>query len=68
VPAPPAAPPPAPSPAAPPTAPPAPAPSGVATSAAEIGAAIETLGGLRDKGFLTEEEFAAKKAEILARL
>jgi hypothetical protein len=62
------APPPAPSPAAPPpTAPPPPAPSGVATSAAEIGAAIETLGGLRDKGFLTEEEFAAKKAEILAR-
>jgi hypothetical protein len=69
VPAPPAAPPPAPAPAAPPpTAPSAPAPSGVATSAAEIGAAIETLGGLRDKGFLTEEEFAAKKAEILARL
>jgi hypothetical protein len=63
------APPPAPSPAAPPlTAPSSPAPSGVATSAAEIGAAIETLGGLRDKGFLTEEEFAAKKAEILARL
>jgi len=26
------------------------------------------VGGLRDKGFLTEEEFAAKKAEILARL
>jgi hypothetical protein len=69
VPAPPAAPPPAPAPAAPPpTAPSAPAPSGVATSAAEIGAAIETLGGLRDKGFHTEEEFAAKKAEILARL
>jgi hypothetical protein len=67
--APPAAAPP-PSPAAPPPAapPPAPAPAGVATSAAEIGAAIETLGGLRDKGFLTEEEFAAKKAEILARL
>jgi len=48
--------------------PPAPAASGAATTAAEIGAAIETLGGLRDKGFLTEEEFAAKKAEILARL
>jgi hypothetical protein len=62
-----AAPPPSPA-APPPTKPPDPAPSGVATSAAEIGAAIETLGGLRDKGFLTEEEFAAKKAEILARL
>jgi len=66
---PPAAPTPAPPPAEPPqAAAPAPAQSGVATSAAEIGAAIETLGGLRDKGFLTEEEFAAKKAEILARL
>jgi hypothetical protein len=48
--------------------PPPPASSGGASTAAEIGAAIETLGGLRDKGFLTEEEFAAKKAEILARL
>ena len=52
--------------AAPPTPPPA-APGG-ASSAAEVGAAIETLAGLRDKGFLTEDEFTAKKTELLARL
>lgn len=46
---------------------PSPAP---ARSAAEtdVLAAIERLGALRDKGILTEEEFAAKKAELLARL
>jgi hypothetical protein len=43
-------------------------PAGVATTAAEIGAAIETLAGLLDKGFLSDEEFSAKKAELLARL
>jgi hypothetical protein len=37
-------------------------------SATDIGAAIETLAGLRDKGFLTEAEFTAKKVELLARL
>ena len=47
---------------------PPPAPTGVVTNAAEIGAAIETLTSLRDKGFITEAEFAAKKAELLARL
>jgi hypothetical protein len=31
-------------------------------------ALIEQLGGLKDKGILTEEEFAAKKAELLSRL
>jgi hypothetical protein len=51
----------APAPASPPV------PSGI-TGAAEIGAAIETLASLRDKGFVTEAEFAAKKAELLARL
>ena len=39
-----------------------------ATTAAEIGAAIETLAGLRDKGFLTDDEFTTKKTELLARL
>jgi len=34
----------------------------------EIGLAIETLAGLRDKGFLTDEEFSEKKAELLGRL
>lgn len=55
-------------PAAKPASAPPPAPSGNVTSAAEIGAAIETLASLRDKGFVTEAEFAAKKAELLARL
>ncbi len=34
----------------------------------DIIASIERLGGLRDKGILTEEEFTTKKAELLARL
>jgi hypothetical protein len=29
---------------------------------------LERLGGLRDKGYVTEEEFALKKAELLSRL
>lgn len=29
---------------------------------------LERLGGLRDKGYVTEEEFATKKAELLSRL
>ena len=41
---------------------------GIATTAADIGAAIETLASLRDKGFVTDAEFAAKKAELLGRL
>lgn len=47
----------------------------VATAAAPTRAAaagipdeIRKLGELRDAGILTEEEFAAKKAELLARL
>ena len=44
------------------------APAGAASTPAEIGAAIETLAGLRDKGFLTDDEFTAKKTELLARL
>ena len=42
--------------------------AGGASSATEISAAIETLAGLRDKGFLTADEFTAKKTELLARL
>jgi hypothetical protein len=34
----------------------------------DIFVALERLAGLRDKGILTDEEFAAKKAEMLARL
>ncbi|HUT36149.1 MAG TPA: SHOCT domain-containing protein [Planctomycetota bacterium] len=33
----------------------------------QITAAIERLGSLRDKGLITEEEFQAKKTQLLAR-
>jgi Short C-terminal domain len=54
-----------------PTPTPSPAPQTV--DAAPIGqvdvfATIEKLAELRDKGILSEQEFATKKAELLARL
>jgi hypothetical protein len=66
----------APEPAADPAAPPAPAqPARPAERAALAGtdadavlAALERLGDLRQRGVLTEEEFAVKKAELLSRL
>jgi hypothetical protein len=42
--------------------------SGQSASEGDIFAAIERLGDLRAKGILTDEEFNAKKAELLARL
>ncbi len=58
--------PPAPGPTAPaPPAQPAAAPSG---DPATIIAAIESLAGLHERGILSDEEFAAKKSELLARL
>lgn len=61
--------PPTPAPAAPaPSAAPAPAASGPSGDPATIIAAIESLAGLHDRGILSDEEFAAKKAELLARL
>jgi hypothetical protein len=62
VPAPPASPPPA-APAAPP-----PHPVPAAESADEIFAVLERLAELHGKGILSEDEFATKKAELLARL
>jgi hypothetical protein len=44
------------------------APSGGSGQGIDIFAAIERLGDLKAKGILTEEEFAAKKAELLSRL
>ncbi|NOG72220.1 SHOCT domain-containing protein [Roseicella sp. DB1501] len=55
-------------PAAPPMAPP---PQAVPEGTSEGGdplALIERLAGLREKGILSDEEFAAKKAELLRRL
>ncbi len=52
-----------------------PAPAPVAAAAATVGikpeevmATLEKLGDLKAKGILTEEEFAAKKAELLKKL
>jgi hypothetical protein len=41
---------------------------GASGDTATIIAAIESLAGLRDRGILTDEEFATKKAELLSRL
>jgi hypothetical protein len=38
-----------------------------AISTPDVGAQLQQLGTLRDQGILTEEEFTAKKAELLAR-
>ena len=62
------APAPQPAPTAPASAPVAtPAPGG-AGDPATIVAAIESLAGLHQRGILSDDEFAAKKAELLARL
>ena len=34
----------------------------------DVFATLERLGGLRDKGLLSEQEFQTKKAELLSRL
>ena len=65
----PAAPPPPPAAIQPPAPSPAPPPAAAGSSTDdEIFSRIERLAELRQKGVLTEEEFAAKKAELLARL
>jgi hypothetical protein len=52
----------------PPAAAPAPCPDVVAAQGTDIVATLERLAALRHKGILSEEEFAAKKAELLRRL
>ena len=42
--------------------------SGGADSEAEVLATIEKLHGMKEKGILSEEEFAAKKKELLAKI
>ena len=56
---------------APQTAPPPQAPepaSGPSGDPAAIVAAIEALAGLHERGILSDEEFAAKKTDLLGRL
>ena len=55
-------------PAPPAAAPPARPEPAVAEPATDVFATLERLGELMQKGILTEEEFAAKKAELLSRL
>lgn len=43
------------------------APTSVVAQSADAGAQLQQLASLRDAGILTEAEFAAKKAELLAR-
>ena len=52
--------------AAPP--PPAPAADAPRTSADDLGATLERLAGLRDKGLITAEEYEAKKRDLLERM
>jgi hypothetical protein len=47
---------------------PEPAPPAPPQGAADFAEQIEKLGALRDRGLLSEGEFEAKKAEILARI
>jgi hypothetical protein len=47
---------------------PAASPAGAAAQATDILATLERLAELREKGILSEEEFAAKKIELLRRL
>lgn len=54
--------------AAPPAAAPARSEPAAAEPATDVFATLERLGELMQKGILTEEEFAAKKAELLSRL
>jgi membrane protease subunit (stomatin/prohibitin family) len=54
--------------AAAPAAAPIPQPQAVAQSADEVLVLLEKLGDLKGKGILSDEEFAAKKAELLKKL
>jgi len=47
---------------------PEPASSASGDDSAAIVAAIESLAGLHERGILSDEEFASKKAELLGRL
>ena len=47
-------------------APPAPAPAAAADDTGDMIAKLKQLAELRDKGILTEDEFAAQKAKILS--
>jgi hypothetical protein len=49
-------------------APPPPAPEAARSPADDLGATLERLAGLRDKGLITPEEYEAKKRDLLERM
>jgi hypothetical protein len=53
---------------APPRAAPAPEPAAPRNAADDLGATLERLAGLRDKGLITPEEYDAKKRDLLERM
>ncbi len=55
-------------PTAPSAPPPAPAAPAAASPADDLGATLERLAGLRDKGLITPEEYEAKKRDLLERM
>jgi hypothetical protein len=57
-----------PEPIAPSAPPPAPAAPAAASPASDLGATLERLAGLRDKGLITPEEYEAKKRDLLERM
>ena len=57
----------APRPAATPALPPA-EPAAPRNAADDLGATLERLAGLRDKGLITPEEYEAKKRDLLERM
>jgi hypothetical protein len=59
---------PAPQPIPQPTMQPTPQPAPADAPSGDVFAALEKLGALRDRGVLSDAEFSAKKAELLARL
>jgi hypothetical protein len=54
--------------APPPAAPAEPEPAASASPAEELGATLERLAALRDKGLITPDEYDAKKRELLERM
>ncbi len=47
---------------------PAPEPITVSETGEDLIETLERLGALKEKGYITDEEFAGKKSEILSRL
>ncbi|MGH2417488.1 MAG: SHOCT domain-containing protein, partial [Candidatus Limnocylindria bacterium] len=47
---------------------PAPEPTEPRSAADDLGATLERLAGLRDKGLITPEEYEAKKRDLLERM